>query len=109
VTRLHVNKAVASPFADHEKRWSAHHSTTPPVVGGFLGDDHVVHVALAQTRARDPHEARIPLQLADIPRAAISHGGAQPAHKLIHHLESGPLAARAFDASATSLEFGSCE
>ena len=47
------------------------------VIGRFLGDDHVVHVALAQARAGDSHEARLPLQLGDVPRAAVAHAGAQ--------------------------------
>ena len=43
------------------------------IVGGFAGDDYVMHVALAQPCATDPHEARLLQQFRNGGRAAISH------------------------------------
>src|SRR2546427_12607912 len=56
-----------------------------PVVGGFLGDDHVVDVALPQTSLGDLNEAGLLLHLGDGAAPTVSHTGAQPADQLVHH------------------------
>src|SRR2546422_98627 len=56
-----------------------------PVVGGFLGDDHVVDVALPQTGLGDLNEAGLLLHLGDGAATTIPHAGAQPADQLVHH------------------------
>src|SRR5207245_9901019 len=56
-----------------------------PVVGGFLGDDHVVDVALAQTGLGDPNEAGLLLHPGDGAATTVPHAGAQPADQLVHH------------------------
>src|SRR5574341_2493900 len=56
-----------------------------PVTGGLTSDDDVVDVALAQSGARDAHEARFLLQVGDGGAAAVAHAGAQAAHQLLHH------------------------
>src|SRR6266705_2312190 len=56
-----------------------------PVVGGFLGDDHVVDVALPQTCLGDLNEAGLLLHLGDGAAPTVSHAGAQPADQLVHH------------------------
>src|SRR2546427_6601184 len=44
-----------------------------PVVGGFLGDDHVVDVALPQTGLGDLNEAGLLLHLGDGAAPTVSH------------------------------------
>src|SRR5207245_10696557 len=56
-----------------------------PVVGGFLGDDHVVDVALAQTGLGDLNEAGLLLHLGDGAAPTVSHAGAHPTDPLVHH------------------------
>src|SRR5437870_13114910 len=55
-----------------------------PVVGGFLGDDHVVDVALPQTGLGDLHEASLLLHLGDGAAPAASHAAAQPPDHVVH-------------------------
>src|SRR6478752_2900192 len=57
-----------------------------PVIRGFTRDDHVMDVAFTQAGAADADEARLLLQLRNAGGAAVSHAGAQPAHKLVDHL-----------------------
>ena len=45
------------------------------VVGGFLGDEHVVDMTFAQRRFSDLHEAGPGLQFFDCGDAAIAHSG----------------------------------
>src|SRR2546422_8977205 len=56
-----------------------------PVVGGFLGDDHVVDVALPQTGLGDLNEAGLLLHLGDGAATTVPHPSAQPADQLVHH------------------------
>src|SRR6185503_10387630 len=53
------------------------------VVGRFLGDLHVVHVALAHAGAGDAHELRARAHGGDVLGAGVTHGGAQAAGKLV--------------------------
>jgi len=54
------------------------------VVGRLFGDHDVVHVGLLETRAGDPHEAPVLLELLNGPAAGVPHAGAQAAHQLVH-------------------------
>src|SRR5690606_34099582 len=56
-----------------------------PVVRRFLGDLHVVDVALALARAGDLHELRPGAHLLDGGTADVAHGGAQAADQLVDH------------------------
>ena len=53
------------------------------VIRRFLSNDHVVNVAFPQSRWGNPQEARFPLQLADVARAAVAHAGFQAADQLV--------------------------
>src|SRR5437868_5557536 len=53
------------------------------VIGSLAGDDHVVHVALAQAGTADPHEARLLLQFGDCLTPAVAHPGTQSANHLV--------------------------
>src|SRR5512135_3024541 len=53
-----------------------------PIVRGFLRDDHVVDVALAQTGRRDLQETRPLLEFPDVPRPNVPHPRLQPADEL---------------------------
>src|SRR2546430_17579665 len=55
-----------------------------PVVGGFLGDDHVVDVALPQTGLGDLNEAGLLLHLGDGAAPTLSHTGAHTPARLGH-------------------------
>src|SRR3972149_7580520 len=52
-----------------------------PVIGGFLGNNHIVDVAFAKSGRRDAHESRF-VQLFEIGGAGIAHAGAQSPHQL---------------------------
>jgi len=43
------------------------------IVGGFAGDDDIVHVALAQPGAADPHKAGLLVQFRNVGASAIAH------------------------------------
>src|SRR5512140_317574 len=53
-----------------------------PIVRGFLRDDHVMDVALAQPGRGDLQETRPLLQLRDVPRPHVPHPRLQAAHEL---------------------------
>src|SRR5262249_30038174 len=55
------------------------------VIRRLFGDDHVVHVALAETLRRDANESRALLQLADRTRADVAHAGAKTSDELIEN------------------------
>src|SRR5947209_10048864 len=55
------------------------------IVRSFARDDHVVHMALAQTRARDAYELRLLLQFLDGRATQVAHAGLQSADQLVHH------------------------
>src|SRR5437870_10443875 len=74
-----------------------------PVVGGFLGDDHVVDVALPQTGLGDPNEAGLLLHVGDGAAAAVPHAGAQPADQLVHHSRQRAAVRDASDRKSTRL------
>src|SRR3990172_4410048 len=75
-----------------------------PVVGGFLGDDHVVYVALAQSRRRDLQETRPFLQLRDVACPHVPHPGLQAPHELEDDAANDPrLGTRPSIPSGTSL------
>src|SRR6185437_10688686 len=52
------------------------------VIGRFLGDRDIVHVALAHARVGHAHEGRARAHLLDVVAAGIAHGGAQAAGQL---------------------------
>src|ERR1700737_1371500 len=52
------------------------------VVWRFARDDHVVHVAFAQARDRDPHETGALLQLDKRTYATVTHSTPEPADQL---------------------------
>src|SRR5688572_1726729 len=56
------------------------------VVGGFLGDDDAVNVALAQAGRADAHELRLGAQLVDGAAAGVAHARAQTAEELVDRL-----------------------
>src|SRR5262249_10459753 len=60
-----------------------------PVIRSLASNDHVMDVAFAQARAADADEPRLLLKLCNGTGAAISHAGAQAAHKLIDHRRHG--------------------
>src|SRR5438552_11379836 len=69
------------------------------IVGGFLGDDNVVDVALTQSRRRDAHKASFALQFVDGPAPAVAHSGAQAPDQLGDHVgERALVGDAAFDA-----------
>ncbi len=72
-TACHVTEAILHRLFD-------------PVIGRFLRDDDIVHVAFAQTGGRDAHEACFLLQLRERPATAVAHSGAQSADQLIHQI-----------------------
>src|SRR5262245_2008493 len=53
-----------------------------PVVRRFLGDDHVVHVALFEARGGDPDELCLAAKLLDIRGADVTHAAADPPEHL---------------------------
>jgi len=57
-----------------------------PVIGRFLGDHHVVYMALAQARGRHPQEPRSLVQCPDVRRTAVPHAG-------LHAAPSDPMVA----------------
>src|SRR5688572_13115844 len=61
------------------------------IIRGFLGDGHVVDVALAGAGGRDANELRAALELGDGRGAAIAHAGAQAADELMNHRRDAAL------------------
>src|SRR5262249_37727082 len=59
----------------------------PParIIRALAGDRNIVHVALAHAGAGNAHELRLLVQLAQVLRTDIAHGGAQPAGELVQH------------------------
>src|SRR3990170_1841641 len=66
-------------------------SSSEPVVRGFLGDHHVVRVALTEAGRGDLDEPAAGLQLLDGAGTAVAHGLAQPADELVQHVGQRPL------------------
>src|ERR1043166_4990953 len=62
-----------------------------PVVRRFLGNRHIMHVALARARRRNANQLRFPLQLHDRWRTAVAHTSAQAADELMNHRRDAPL------------------
>ena len=62
-----------------------------PVVGGFLGHDHIVRVALPQTGRGDLHELSVALQAGDIRRAHVPIAERSPPTNWKTRFSSGPL------------------
>src|SRR5512134_2049440 len=79
-----TRRAISIVYWDPKSRMRILRSTAllHPVVRGFLGDDHVVHVALPQPRRGDLHEGRPLLELRDVPGAHVPHAGLQTADQL---------------------------
>src|SRR5689334_19154018 len=57
----------------------------PAVVRGFLGDHHVVDVALTGAGGGDPDQPGLGLQMPHGGAAAVAHPGAQAADELMDH------------------------
>ncbi len=53
------------------------------VIGCFLGDGHVMDVALTDPGVGDAHETGLGTHLGDVVAAGVAHAGAQPAGKLV--------------------------
>src|SRR4029077_5428495 len=66
-----------------------------PVVGRFLRNLDVVHVALAGAGGRDANHLSLPLQFPDRRAAAVPHPGAEPAHELVDHGRDAALVCHA--------------
>src|SRR5258705_13494287 len=54
------------------------------VVGCFLGDDHVVGVALAHAGGADAEELGLCTEVVERPAAAVAHSRFQSAHELVN-------------------------
>src|SRR6202140_4906431 len=65
------------------------------VVGGFLGDADVVHVALADAGGGDGHEHRARGHMGDVAAAGIAHGPPQSARQLTQDGDHAPLVGNA--------------
>src|SRR5438105_13767302 len=65
------------------------------IIRRFLGDDDVVHMALAQSSSSDANEAALLLQFLERARAYVTHPASQPADKLIGHSAQRPFVANA--------------
>src|SRR3569623_3518988 len=61
------------------------------VVRGFLRDDHVVNVTLAQPRRGDLHELSLRMHLGDRRAADVAHRSTQPADELVDRLAQRAL------------------
>src|SRR5262245_8494562 len=61
------------------------------VIGRFLGDRYVVHVALAHTRIRDAHELRPRPHLFDVVAAGVTHRCAQTSCELVEDRDDAAL------------------
>src|SRR3954471_3291557 len=79
----------ASPSLIHLRR------SGNAVVWRFLGDLHVVHVALTHAGAGDAHELRARTHLGDALAARITHGGAQAAGELMQDGDQAALVGHA--------------
>src|SRR6185437_588237 len=55
------------------------------IVRRFTGDDHIMHVALAQPSAADANKPCLLLQVRNGVGAAVAHPGTQSANQLINH------------------------
>ena len=55
-----------------------------PVVGRFLGDDHIVDVAFFEAGLGDAYEAGFLLEFRDCAASAITHSRFEPSYKLVH-------------------------
>src|SRR5579875_3113507 len=61
------------------------------VIRRFLRDRHIVHVALAHSRARDAHERRPRAHRLDVLAPGVAHRRAQAARKLLQDRTTLPL------------------
>src|SRR6266702_4799148 len=74
------------------------------IVRRLAGDDHVMHMALAEPCAGDADELCVFLQLLDGFAAEVSHAGAQAADELVdHRFERPAIRDAAFDALGNEL------
>src|SRR5512134_1234465 len=80
-----TRRAISIVYWDPKSRMRILPSTAllHPVVRGFLGDDHVVDVALPQPRRRDLHAGGPLLEVGDVPGADVSHPRLQPPDELV--------------------------
>src|SRR5262245_27671793 len=92
----------------HEKRGDAADAMRPAVhsgatrrslfdlvVGSFLGDHHVVDVALLQAGLRDPEVPGLCLKRCYVTAAAVAHPGSQSAHELMDEAADASLVGNA--------------
>src|SRR6476659_4586662 len=73
------------PFALSLSRGGRRRRSARPVVRRFLGDLHVVHVALARAGSGHLHEGRLLAHLLDVGVTDVAHRRAQAARELVHH------------------------
>src|SRR5690554_4906284 len=66
--------------------------STDAVVRRFLGDGHVVNVALTHTGIGNPHKFRLGAHFVHGGAASVTHGGAQAANQLVHDVTHRALA-----------------
>src|SRR5688572_12176993 len=85
-TRRAISCAYCAPKSTTRTVSNDSVMTSYPVVGRFLGDHHVVGMALAQARRRDADEAPVLLQLGDAARPAVAHRLTQATDELMQHV-----------------------
>src|SRR5664279_2725196 len=88
-SRIRMRSAWMSAAA--AASWVARAGSGDTVVRRFLGDGHIVHMALAHAGAGDPHEVRAGLHVVDRIAAGIPHRGTQSAGELIQDRHQAAL------------------
>src|SRR5436309_1688936 len=76
----------ARPAATYKQALDGRSLLLKAVIGSFFSDDHIVHMALAQTGRRDTHKLSTFAQFLNRAAAAIAHPGSQSAYQLIHEV-----------------------
>src|SRR5438045_4152061 len=76
----------ARPAATYKQVLDGRSLLLKAVIRGFFGDDHVVHMALAQTGRRDADKLGSFAQFLNRAAAAIAHSGSQTTDQLIHQV-----------------------
>src|SRR5262245_52204396 len=99
-TRRAISWVYCAPKSTIRMRWAwmsggrsgtSGRRSADAVIGRFLGDRDVVHVALAHASARDPHELRPRAHLLDVIAAGVAHRRPQPAGELVQDRNDAAL------------------
>lgn len=77
--RSHATRCVSRNSIDRKPQNSLFHA----VVRRFLGNHHIVDVALAKPGSGDANETALFRQLGDVARAHVAHAALEPADQLI--------------------------